>query len=149
MDLMNYLSTFENISTNITLYKVNKNIFGSEQIELTSKNKICDYLISPLEVILLQINTDLLSNHKIYYGDIIIVERTKLRVDGLAVVQINGELRVKEVTHDREFNTTIKDKGKVLTCDKDFNYFGTITYTIKSEEDNFVEIIGDDLFKIY
>lgn len=149
MEILNYLSPFEELPMEVTLYKVNKNIFGKDRIELTTKNKLNDYLISPLEVIFLKVETDAFSNNHIDSGDIIIVERTNLRIDGLAVVMINNELIIKKVIHDKNFNTTITKDNKLLVCGTDFNYIGTITYSIKSVEEDFLDMLGEELFKVY
>lgn len=149
MELLNFLSPFEELPMEVTLYKVNKNIFGQDKIELTTRNKLHDYLISPLEVVFLKVESDDFSKNQIAWGDIIIVERTNLRIDGLAVVMINNELFIKKIIHDSNFNTTINEQGKILTCGLDFNYIGTITYSIKSDEEDFLDMVGEELFKVY
>lgn len=149
MEILNYLSPFEELPIEVTLYKVNKNIFGQDRIELTTKNKLNDYLISPLEVIFLKVETDAFSNNHIDWGNIVIVERTNLRIDGLAVVMINNKLFIKKIIHDKDFKTTIKEKDEILECDLDFKYIGTITYSIKSIEEDFIDMLGEELFKVY
>lgn len=149
MDILNYLSPFEELPINLTLYKVNKNIFGSDKIELSTNNKLYDVLKSPLETVFLKVEVDNFSKFKINMGDIIVVERSYLRVDGLAIVNINGNLFIKSLAHDENFNTIIKDIHQTDVCGLDFQYFGTITYVLKSDEEDYIDMIGEELFRAY
>lgn len=150
MEIQNHLSPFHELPISITLCKINRFLFGNESVELTTKNKLYDFLISPLETIFLEVKTDSFEHQNLYEGDIVIIERDrKLRVDGLAVIRRNDELKIAYIQHDKDFNTFAIENDKKLLCGIDFILIGTITYKVVSDEEDYFRMLGEDLFKVY
>lgn len=147
MELLNYLFPFKDFVLPLTLHKINNHFYGNEVINIESGKDLYDYLQSPLNTFFYRIESDHYEALNIYYGDVIIVEKNHLRYDGPAIVKISSELKIKIISHDRNFRTII-DCNQSLEEGKDFSYWGTIAYVLKSEEEDFLDMVGQELFII-
>lgn len=147
MEVLNYLFPFSDFTLPLTLNKINKHYFGKDEIKIDSGKDLYDYLVSPNDSIFMRIESDEYEQSNIFFGDIIIVERNHLKYDGPAVVKIGSDLKIKIVSHNKDFITII-DNEISLVESKDFSYWGTIPYVLKSEEENFLDMIGQELFII-
>ena len=132
MELMDYLTAFDELPMEVTLHKVNKNIIGEDVIELGTRDKLHDYLISPLDVSFLRVETEGFVEKGLFAGDIIIVERKLARTDGLAIVRIDGKLVIQDIMFSEK--------------NDEYEYFGIITYVIRSEEEDFIHMLSEELF---
>ncbi len=150
MENTNYLSPFENFNFPVTLHRINKNIYGYDEIHLESGEKLYDYLMSPLTTYFMVVKSDRYEKINILYDDIVVIERKILKSDGPAAVIIDNILQIKSIQHNREFCTIcIEDLGFELIEGKDFNHWGTISYVLRSEDKEYLKICSEDLFEIY
>ena len=147
MEVLNYLFPFNDFILPLSLHKINKYFVGQDIIQLESGKDLYDYLNSPLNTFFYRVESDAYEKLNIFYGDVIIVERNHLRYDGPSVVKIESELKIKDINHNKDFNTVI-DGESLLEEGKDFSYWGTIAYVLKSEEEDFLDMIGQELFLI-
>ena len=142
MELLNYLFPFNDFVLPLTLNKVNKHYFGKDKIILDSGNDLYDYLVSPADSIFMRVESDEYTEFNIHWGDIVIIERNKFRYDGPAAVKIDQQILIKEVQFSKNFEPYLKDNGKK------FEYFGIIAYVLHSEEEDYLDMIGQELFII-
>ena len=148
MELLNYLFPFSDFVLPLTLNKVNQHYFGKEFIRLESGNDLYTFLVSPADSIFMRVESDEYEIFNIHYGDVVIIERSKLKYDGPAAVKINNQLVIKEIKFTKDFNPYFED-SKLSINKSNFEYFGTIAYVLKSEEEDFLDMIGQELFIIY
>lgn len=144
MEILNFLFPFNDLILPLTLNKVNKHYFGKEFIKLDSGKDLYDYLVSPSEAVFMRVESDNYEKYNIYCGDIVIIERNHLRFDGPAAVKIENLMLIKEMRFTKDFEIYASD----MNNDKNFEYFGTIAYVLQSEEEGFIEMIGQELFVI-
>lgn len=128
----------------LLLIRLIKHYFGKEFIKLNSGKDLYDYLVSPSEAVFMRVESDNYEKYNIYWGDVVIIERNNLRYDGPAAVKIENTMMIKEIRFTKDFDIYASDMNK----DEKFEYFGTIAYVLQSEEEGFLETIGQELFVI-
>lgn len=143
MELLNYLFPFNDFVLPLTLNKVNKYYFGNDFIKLESGKDLYDYLVSPSDCVFMRVESEEYGRFNIFYGDVVIIERSKLRYDGPAAVKFKNDILIKEIKFNSDFQTFINEDQI-----ESFDYFGTIAYVLRSEEEDFLDMIGQDLFII-
>lgn len=149
MENLAYLSPFESLPFPLKLHRINKYYFGEECIKLESGEKLYDHLMSPLNTFFFVVKSDKYEKLNLYFNDIVIIERKLVRIDGPAAVIIDNEMQIKDIRHNREFCTISIEDGFELIEGKDFTYWGTISYGLRSDESMLLEQYMEDLFQIY
>ncbi len=145
MELLNYMFPFNDFCLPLTLTKINKHYFGGDEIQLECGRDLYNYLVSPANTFFMRVESDDYTELGIMWGDVIIVERGHLKYDGPAVVVSGKDLVIKVVGHNRDFEVLIDGKTGELAKS---SYWGTIAYVLKSEEEDFLDLIGQELFII-
>lgn len=133
MDLINTMFPFNDFILPLTLQKINKHYFGSDEIHLDSGKELYDYLVSPTDTFFIRVESDEYESLGIFFGDVIIVERNHLKYDGPAVVMKGNDLVIEVVD--------VKASGQ---C----SYWGTIAYVLRSEEEDFLDMVGQELLVV-
>ena len=133
MDLLNTLFPFNDFILPLTLQKINKHYFGSDEIHLDSGKELYDYLVSPADTFFMRVESDDYENLNIFYGDVIVVERSHLKYEGPAIVMKDNDLVIRVVEN---------------AVETEFSYWGTIAYVLKSEEEDFLDMVGQELFVV-
>ena len=149
MENIHYLSPFESLPFPMTLHRINKYYLGYDEIHLESGEKLYDHLMSPLNTFFMVVKSHKYERLNIKLNDIVVIERKCLKYDGPAVVIIDNDLQIKTIQHNRDFCTiSIEESGTELIDGKDFNYWGTITYTLRSDERQWLLNKSYELFEI-
>lgn len=144
MELLNYAFPFNDFILPITLTKVNKHYFGKDFIQLESGKDLLDYLVSPTDSIFMRVESDAYEKHKIYWGDVVLIERNNLRYDGATAIRVNNEICIRNMKFTEDFMPEIEG----LNLEDNYEYFGTIAYVLQSEEEHFLDMVGQELFII-
>jgi hypothetical protein len=144
MELLNYLFPFNDFVLPLTLSKVNKHYFGKDEIKLESGNDLYTFLVSPSDSVFMRVESDEYKRFNIYWGDVVIIERNHLKYDGPAAIKSRNKILIRELKFNKEFEPIVEDLKQV----EKFEYFGTIAYVLKSEEEDFLDMIGQELFII-
>ncbi|MBY0415397.1 MAG: hypothetical protein K2Q18_14590 [Bdellovibrionales bacterium] len=134
MDILNYLFPFSDFVLPLTLNKINKHYFGKDIIKLDSGKDLYDYLVSPADIVFMRVESDDYEKFNIRWGDVVIIERNDLKYEGPVAVKIDNRMVILDFKISQEIS-----KGE---------YFGTIAYVLYSEEEDFLDMIGQELFLI-
>lgn len=129
MDLLNTMFPFNDFFLPLTLQKINKHYFGSDEIHLESGKELYDYLVSPTDTFFMRVESDDYAFLDIFYGDVIIVERNHLLYAGPAIVKDSNDLVIKVLVEG----------------EADAGYWGTIAYVLRSEEEDYLDMVGQEL----
>lgn len=144
MELLNYLFPFNGFVLPLTLSKVNKHYFGADEIKLESGSELYTFLVSPSDTVFMRVESDEYERLNIYWGDVVIIERNHLRYDGPAAIKVKNHILIREMKFTKDFDPYVYGSEKF----DDFEYFGTIAYVLRSEEEDFLDMIGHELFVI-
>lgn len=147
MEILNFLFPYTDFVLPLTLKKINQNYFGKDEIKLSTGNELYNFLVSPTDSIFMRVESDEYDFIDIHWGDVVIIERNKLKYTGPAAVKIRNEMMIKEITFSKDFEPLIKESGGNMR-EEDFEYFGTIAYVLTSDEEDFLDILGQELFII-